>query len=94
MVNEPLVKLQEDTILPDLPSEMQAQTWLIDFLAFTQKWGLILCIILILISIVQVKLFKIRKNPQLVRFWKFSAYGFAFIGIVFAVLPYIVFKFY
>jgi hypothetical protein len=88
------VKIREDSLLPDLPTEAATEEWLFTSLAYLQKWGFLACLILIVICFFMVKLFKIRKNPQLVRMWKFWAYGFAFIGIFFAVLPYIIIRFY
>jgi type II secretory pathway component PulF len=91
---EPLVQFEKDTILPGLPKDTQMNDWLLEFLSFMQQWGVIICFIFFLICLVQVQLFKARKNPQAQKFWKFTGWGMVFLSVFFAFLPYIVLRFY
>ncbi|PGT81504.1 hypothetical protein COD11_17385 [Bacillus sp. AFS040349] len=92
--NKPLIQFEDDTILPKLPSDSNMNEWMLEFLSFIQQWGLIACVIFCLICLVQVQYFKARKNPQASRFWKFIAWGMAFLTVFCAVFPYVVLRFY
>ncbi|MYL35441.1 hypothetical protein GLW08_21400 [Pontibacillus yanchengensis] len=87
------IGLKNDTMLPSLPTDEEMENFVVELLAFLQQWGVIVCSITALICIVIYQLFKVRKNPQLVRLWRFLAYGFIFIAIVFAVSPYLLLPF-
>lgn len=91
---KPLVQFEKDSILPDLPTDQQMNELMLEVLSFLQQWGVIFCIIFFLICLVQVQLFKARKNPQAQKYWKFLGWGMVFLSSVFALLPYIVLKFY
>lgn len=88
--NLPRISDPQDNMLPSLPSDQQTELWLVGVLAFLQKWAFFVCIVLVIIFVLNAAISKARKNPKLVRFWKFLAYGVGLIGIVFALLPYFV----
>ena len=92
--SEPLVKFEEDTLLPALPSAGQSESFFLEFLSYAQQWGVLFCIVAAILCFIVAYLFKIRKNPKSQRSWRFLSYGFVFIAIVFAFLPYIALRFY
>ncbi|MEF3304159.1 hypothetical protein [Paenibacillus sp. GYB003] len=63
---------------------------LINFLAYLQKWGVIVALILFSCMILLALIAKFNKNPSLLRSFKFFAYGFGIIAVALAFLPYYV----
>lgn len=94
LANAPLVELEQDTLLPNLPSSDQSERFFIELLSYVQQWGVLSCIVAALLCFIVAKLFKVKKNPKAQRIWRFYSYGFIFIAVVFAVLPYIALRFY
>jgi predicted membrane channel-forming protein YqfA (hemolysin III family) len=92
--NAPLVQLEEDTLLPKLPSDNQSESFFLEMLSYVQQWGVLACLVAAILCFVVSKLFKIKKNPQSQRIWRFYSYGFVVIAIIFAFLPYIALRFY
>ncbi|OIJ13359.1 hypothetical protein BKP35_08985 [Anaerobacillus arseniciselenatis] len=92
--NAPLVKIEEDTLLPGLPSSGQSEKFLIELLSYVQQWGVLVCIVAAFLCFIVAKLFKVKKNPKSQRIWRFYSYGFIFIAVILAVLPYIALRFY
>ncbi len=92
--NAPLVQLEEDKMLPRLPTNGESEAFFLEFLSYTQQWGVLVCIVAALLCFVVSKVFKVKKNPKSQRNWRFFSYGFVFIAVVFAFLPYIALRFY
>lgn len=92
--NEPLVKFEEDTLLPKVPSNKQSEQFFLEFVSYVQQWGVMISIVAFILCLIVAMLFKVRKNPQGQRVWRFFGYGFVFIAIICAVLPYIALRFY
>ncbi|RTR26587.1 hypothetical protein EKG37_21195 [Robertmurraya yapensis] len=90
----PLVQFEEDTLLPKVPNNGQSESFFLDVLSFCQQWGVMFCIVGALLCFVVAKVYKVRKNPKSQRMWRFWSYGFIFIAIFFAFLPYIALRFY
>ncbi|MFT0139194.1 hypothetical protein ACEK07_30255 [Alcanivoracaceae bacterium MT1] len=91
--NEPLVQLEEDTFLK-LPTAEQTESFFFEFLSYVQQWGVLICIVVAILCFIVSKVFKIKKNPKSQQVWRFASYGFCFIAIVLAFLPYIALRFY
>ncbi len=87
------IDLKNDTIFPAIPSDKQMEGYLFDLLSFLQQWGVLFAVIAAIVCLVIRYLFKIRKNPQLVRVWTFFAFGSVFIAVFFAILPYVIVRF-
>lgn len=94
LANAPLVKLEEDKLLPKLPSSTESESFFLEFLSYVQQWGVLACIVAALLSFIVSRVLKIKKNPRGQRVWRFYSYGFVFIAIIFAFLPYIALRFY
>jgi hypothetical protein len=91
--NAPLVQLEEDTML-NLPSDQQTESFFLEFLSYVQQWGVLACFVAAVLCFIVSKLFKIKKNPQSQRIWRFYSYGFVVIAVLLAFLPYIALRFY
>jgi hypothetical protein len=89
----PLVQLEEDTML-NLPSDQQTESFFLEMLSYVQQWGVLACFVAAILCFIVSKLFKIKKNPQSQRIWRFYSYGFVIIAVIFAFLPYIALRFY
>lgn len=94
LANAPIVHLEEDTLLPDIPTSQQSESWFLEFLSYVQQWGVLVCIVAAILCFTVSRIAKIRKNPQSQRIWRFYSYGLLFIAIVCAFLPYIALRFY
>jgi hypothetical protein len=92
--NAPLVQLEEDKMLPNLPSDQQTESFFLEMLSYVQQWGVLACFVAAILCFIVSKLFKIKKNPQSQRIWRFYSYGFVLIAVIFAFLPYIALRFY
>jgi predicted membrane channel-forming protein YqfA (hemolysin III family) len=92
--NAPLVQIKEDTMLPSVPSQEQSESFFLEFVSYVQQWGVLFCIVAALLCFIVSKLFKVKKNPKSQRIWRFYSFGFVFIAIIFAFLPYIALRFY
>jgi uncharacterized membrane protein len=92
--NTPLVKLEEDTLLPNLPSNEQSESFFLEILSYVQQWGVLACFVAAILCFIVSRLFKIKKNPQSQRIWRYYSYGLVLIAIIFAFLPYIALRFY
>lgn len=94
LAKAPLIKLEEDKLLPSLPSAEQSEKFFLEFLSYVQQWGVLTCIVAALLCFIVAKLFKVKKNPKAQRIWRFYSYGFVFIAVIFAFLPYVALRFY
>lgn len=92
--NAPLVHLEEDTLLPSIPSEDQSEFFFLELVSYVQQWGVLVCIVAAILCFIVAKLFKVKKNPKSQRIWRFYSFGFIFIAVICAFLPYIALKFY
>ncbi|MEF2247979.1 hypothetical protein [Paenibacillus sp. IITD108] len=72
------------------PSNDQVEDFMVYFISYLQKWGVLICVILVMAAMLGSLLAEAKKNPKFVRTFKFFSYGFAFIGVVLAFLPYFV----
>jgi predicted membrane channel-forming protein YqfA (hemolysin III family) len=94
LTSAPIIKLEEDKLLPDIPSSEQSEAFFLEFLSYTQQWGVLVCIVAAFLCFIVAKVFKVKKNPKSQRIWRFYSYGFVFIAVAFAFLPYIALRFY
>lgn len=94
LADGPLVKIKDDTMLPNLPSSQQSQAFFLEFVSYVQQWGVLVCIVAAILCFIVAKVFKIKKNPKAQRIWRFYSYGFVFIAVICAFLPYIALRFY
>lgn len=78
----------EDSGFTIFPSQEQTENYLVDILAYLQKWGLLICFIIIFVIIILSLIANMRKNPRLVRVFNFIGYGAGIIGLCFVFLPY------
>lgn len=83
-------KLQSNTHDSFLPTQQQTESFLIDIMVYLQKWGFIICVITVITLTLFALIAKMRKNPKLLRVFKFFGYGVSIIGIGLAFLPYLV----
>lgn len=92
--SQPLVQLEEDTMLPKVPGETQSEAFFLEFVSYVQQWGVLFCVVGAILSFIVAQLFKVKKNPKSQRVWRFYSYGFIFIAVICAFLPYITLRFY
>ncbi|MFS1519513.1 hypothetical protein V1503_24100 [Bacillus sp. SCS-151] len=85
---------KEDTLLPRMPGDEEIEVFLFSLFHVLQKWGSVIVLLIAVMCVIAAKIFKIRKNPKAVRFWKFTSYGMVLVGILFIILPYVVLYFY
>ncbi len=72
------------------PSNDQVEDFMVYLISYLQKWGVLVCIFLVIAFMLFSLVSSGRKNPKLVRTFKFFSYGFTFIGVVFTFLPYFI----
>ncbi|MEF3309406.1 hypothetical protein PV433_10880 [Paenibacillus sp. GYB004] len=93
IVNNPLLS-RDIPLLPDDSGDgilpLPTNDDLINFLAYLQKWGVIVSFLLFTVMILLALIAKANKNPSLQRSFKFFAYGLAIIAVALAFLPYYV----
>jgi len=78
----------DDSGFSIFPSQEQTENYLVDILAYLQKWGFFTCLVLIIVLTLLGLVAKMRKNPKMLRVFKFLGYGLGIIGLCFVFLPY------
>jgi len=92
--SDPIVQLENDTLLPPVPTQAESEQFFLTILSYVQQWGVLICVVGAVLCLITVQVFKVRKNPQSQRVWRFWGYGFIVIAVIFAFLPYIALRFY